>query len=259
MAMVSPGGFTWPWESMHYEVLAWYDHWLKGRDTGILDGPPIRYQIPGSDGWRISGSWPPPEAVLTSFALRADGQLGAEEGESGSRSYLYLPADSGRPSNANPPELPASLTWDTPPLPADLLFAGNIELALEAEITAADTGWIAVLYDVPPSGDPAPITAGWLRASFSEVDAATSVLGAPVVPCRTTIAIPRGARVTYRIPVVPNARRLPAGHRLRLVIASADEDGKWPTVLGFTHVAVREASRNTVFSTSRLWLPVLPA
>ncbi len=34
MAMLSPGGFSWPWESLHYEVLAWYDHWLKGREDG---------------------------------------------------------------------------------------------------------------------------------------------------------------------------------------------------------------------------------
>ena len=66
-------------------------------------------------------------------------------------------------------------------------------------------------------------------------------------------------RVSYRIPVVPNARRVAAGHRLRLVIASADETDKTPTVLGFTHVVVREASRNTIFSASRLWLPLLPA
>jgi hypothetical protein len=64
--------------------------------------------------------------------------------------------------------------------------------------------------------------------------------------------------MTYRIPVVPNARRVPAGQRLRLVIASADETDNTPTVLGFTHVVVREASRNTIYSASRLWLPLLP-
>jgi hypothetical protein len=30
----------WPWESMHYEALAWHDHWLKGIDAGVMDGPP---------------------------------------------------------------------------------------------------------------------------------------------------------------------------------------------------------------------------
>jgi len=257
MAMLPPGGFSWPWESLHYEVLAWYDHWLKGRDTGVMDGPPIRYQVPGIDGWRTAADWPPPEAKLTPFALRADGMLGRDEGEPGFREYLYLPADSGVPNNANAPELPAILTWETAPFDAALEFAGNIELTLEATITAIDTCWIAVLYDVPPDGKPDAITAGWLRATFSAVNEARSVPGAPMLECRAPIAIPVGERVAYRIPVVANARHVPAGHRLRLVIASADEAGKTPTILGFTHVVVREATRNTIFSASRLWLPLI--
>ena len=73
--MLSPGGFSWPWECLHYEVLAWYDHWLKGRDTGVMEGPPIRYQVPGVEGWRTTAEWPPPESRLTPFALCADGVL----------------------------------------------------------------------------------------------------------------------------------------------------------------------------------------
>jgi putative CocE/NonD family hydrolase len=259
MAMLPPAGFSWPWECLHYEVLAWYDHWLKGRETGVMEGPPIRYQIPGVEGWRTAADWPPPESKLTPFALRADGVLSREEGEPGFREYLYLPADSGEPSNANPPELPAMLAWETPPFDADLEFAGAIELTLEAQITAFDTSWIAVLYDTPPGGEPEAITAGWLRAAFSGVDEKRSVLGAPVPDCREPRAVPVGERISYRIPVVPNARRIAAGHRLRLMIASADETDKTPTVLGFTHVVVREASRNTIYSASRLWLPLLPA
>src|ERR1700753_506143 len=30
--MASPG----PGESLHYETLAWFDHWLEARDTGVL-------------------------------------------------------------------------------------------------------------------------------------------------------------------------------------------------------------------------------
>lgn len=40
MALLGQYGLTWPWESLHVEALAWFDHWLKGRDTGIMDGPP---------------------------------------------------------------------------------------------------------------------------------------------------------------------------------------------------------------------------
>ncbi len=258
MAMLPPGGFSWPWECLHYEVLAWYDQWLKGRDTGVMDGPPIRYQVPGAEGWRTAGDWPPPESRLTPFALRADGVLAQEEGEPGFREYLYLPADSGEPTNANPPELPPKLAWETPPFSAHWEFAGNLELTLEAEITALDASWIVVLYEVPPDGEPQAITAGWLRAAFSGVEEKRSLRGAPVPDCRTPRAVAVGERVSYRIPVVPNARRIVAGHRLRLVIASADDTDKTLTILGFTHVVVRQASRNTIHSASRLWLPLLP-
>ena len=142
---------------------------------------------------------------------------------------------------------------------ADFDFAGNIELDLDATITALDTGWIAVLYDVPPEGEPEAITAGWLRAALSRVDEARERAGAPALDCREPVAIPVGQRVVYRIPIVPNARRIKAGRRLRLVLASADEKDKTPTIMGFTHVTVREASVNTIYSASRLLLPVLPA
>lgn len=257
MAMLPPGGFAWPWEGLHVEVLAWYDQWLKGRDTGVMDGPPIRYQVPAAEGWRTAADWPPAEATLTPFALRADGTLALDEGAPGFLEYLHLPADSGVPGNANPPTFPAFLSWETEPFESPMEFAGDIELSLEAMITALDTSWIAVLYDVPPEGAAEPITAGWQRASLRTVNEARSLPGAPVLDCRTPIAVPRGERVAYRIPLVPNARHLPAGHCLRLVIASADEADKYPTVLGFTHVPVREASRNAIFSASRLLLPVL--
>lgn len=52
MTFLAEGGLLWPWETMHEEGLAWCDHWLKGRDTGVMDGPPIRYVIPGTDDWR---------------------------------------------------------------------------------------------------------------------------------------------------------------------------------------------------------------
>ena len=257
MALLQPGGFSWPWESLHYEVLAWYDHWLKGRDTGITDGPAIRYQMPGTGEWREAADWPPPQATLTPYNLRSDAVLGDAEPAAGHREYLHILAGSGEPSNANAHTLPERLAWDTAPFSEPVEFAGEIELTLQAKITALDTSWIAVLYDVPPQGEAVAITAGWLRASLSEIDLDKSRLGAPVLPCRQPKAILPGRATTYRIPLVPNARHLPAGHRLRLVIASADEAGKSPTVLGFTHTVVHESSMNTVLNHSQLWLPLL--
>jgi predicted acyl esterase len=78
-----------------------------------------------------------------------------------------------------------------------------------------------------------------------------------VPECRVPVAIAHAQRVTYRIPLVPNARRIVPDHRLRLVLASAHETNKEMAITGFTHTTVREASVNGVYSVSRLLLPLV--
>ncbi|MBX9980221.1 MAG: CocE/NonD family hydrolase [Mycobacterium gordonae] len=256
MGMLGEFGLTWPWESMHTEALAWYDHWLKGRDTGILEGPPIRYFLPGADEWRTAESWPPSEVPHRELALRADGTLSEDEGEPGSLDYLVLGAGLGRdkPSKIDPPSV---LTWTSAPLTEQLDVVGDIELHLVASATAIDTAWIVTLQDVAPDGSIAEVTAGWLRASLREVDESASRPGAPVLPCRNPQAVPIGEDVEYRIPLVANARRFLAGHRIRLVLTSDDQDPSTPAIMSFRHASVGTSSRNTVRSSSRLLLPVI--
>ena len=51
VTMAPRGALQWPWESLHIEALSWFDHWLKGRDTGIMEGKAIRYYIEGVGEW----------------------------------------------------------------------------------------------------------------------------------------------------------------------------------------------------------------
>ncbi len=255
MGMLGRFGLTWPWESLHAEALAWFDHWLKGRDTGILDGPPIRYFLPGADEWRTAEAWPPAPGHRE-LALRADGVLAEDEGPSGSRDFMVLGAGLNRakPSPIDPPSL---LAWTSAPLDEALDVVGDIELRLVASATAIDTAWLVTLLDVAPDGSASPVTAGWLRASLRDVDEAASRPGAPVLPCRTAVAVPIGEDVEYRIPLVPNARRFQTGHRIRLTITSDDQDPSTPAIMNFRHASVGTSSLNTVRSSSRLLLPVL--
>jgi putative CocE/NonD family hydrolase len=256
MGMLDRYGLTWPWESLHGEALAWFDHWLKGRDTGIVDGDPVRYALPGAVGWRTSPVWPP-ASTHRELALRADGSLDADEGEPGAREYMVLGAGLNRASTSSI-DPPATLTWTSAPLESDLDVLGAIELRLIASATAADTAWMATLQNVAPDGAATAVTAGWVRASLREVDEAASVPGAPALTCRTATAVPIGQDVEYRIPLVPNARRFAAGSRIRLVLASDDQDPDVPAIMNFRHASVGTSSLNTVRSSSRLLLPVLP-
>ncbi len=252
-------GLNWPWESFHVEALAWFDHWLKNVDTGITDGPPIRYMLTGADEWRTAPAWPPPEAELRELALRWDGLLDAAEGAPGHRDYLCITSQFDAGPEANPPEdLASHLQWESQPLDADLDVVGNLELRLDATISASDGAWIATLLDVAPDGAAATITAGWLRASLRTVNEAASTLGTPVLDCREPIAVPPHQPVSYRIPIVANAHRFRAGHRIGLVITSDDQPATAPAVLGFRHTPVAPALLARIFSSSRLILPVLP-
>ena len=255
IGMLDEFGLTWPWESLHIEALAWFDHWLKGHDTGILDGPPVRYVLPGDGQWHQAESWPP-QSSFTELALRADGALGADEGAPGGRPFMALGAGLGR-AKPSPIDPPSQLTWTSAALPEALDVVGEIEVRLVASATAIDTAWIVTLSDVAPDGTTTPVTAGWLRASLREVDEAASRTGAPALPCRRAAAVPVGEDVQYRIPLVPNARRFGAGHRIALSITSDDQDPATPAIMNFRHASVGSSSINTVQSSSRLVLPVV--
>jgi predicted acyl esterase len=255
VALMGEFGLTWPWESLHVEALAWFDHWLKGRDTGILDGPRIRFVLPEADEWQTSETWPLPDVAYETFVLHSDGKLATGEGRGGSRSLLTLGAGLNRshPSAIDPP---SSLSWDTAPLESDLDVVGDIELQLDAVSTAADTAWIGILQDVAADNTVVDVTAGYLRASLRDLDEDASAVGAPVPSCRAFRAVPIGELTHYRIPLVPNARRFKRGHRIRLVLASDDQNTAVPALMSFRHASVGTSSLNTIEASSRLLLPV---
>jgi len=55
--------------------LRWFDQWLKGRDTGIMDEPPIKLFVMGANIWRTEEQWPLARAIETPYYLHADGRL----------------------------------------------------------------------------------------------------------------------------------------------------------------------------------------
>jgi uncharacterized protein len=194
--------------------------------------------------------------VHRSLALRADGALGDDEGKSGSRTLMVLGAGLNRVQTSET-DPSSSLVWDSEPLAQDLDVVGGIELQLDAVSTAADTAWIAILQDVGEAGIVTDVTAGYLRAGLREVDEAASHPGAPDLPCRTFQAVPIGEPLRYRIPLVANARRFRAGHRVRLFLTSEDQDPNMPALLTFRHSSVGTSCLNTVRSSSQLVLPVV--
>lgn len=257
VALMSRGGLSWPWESQHLEALAWYDHWLKGRDTGILDGPPIRFWLAGADEWQTAEHWPPPGMRQEPLYLGADGRLTGEDAATkGKREYLFVPPDLERPPGANRPTLPPALAWETEPFSEPRDVVGPAVLELDAQTTAADVDWIVKLQLVNPGGEATDLTQGWLRASHRSLDEERSLPWLPWHPHDRIEPVPRNTPVRYVIGLVPTAQRVLPGYRLRLLITSCDHD-KDVAMLGFVHLPLSSPSRQTVSSSSRLLLPVI--
>ncbi|MCA1655288.1 MAG: hypothetical protein LC635_02275 [Pseudonocardiaceae bacterium] len=64
-----------PWHEYHSLMLRWYDHWLKGHDTGLLDEPPILMSVPHRGTWRREREWPLARARRTRYFPHRNGRL----------------------------------------------------------------------------------------------------------------------------------------------------------------------------------------
>ena len=51
--------------------LEWMDHWLKGREVGLVSRPPVRIFVMGINEWREEREWPLARTRLTPFYLTA--------------------------------------------------------------------------------------------------------------------------------------------------------------------------------------------
>ncbi|MFT3767614.1 MAG: CocE/NonD family hydrolase [Minicystis sp.] len=254
LMLLPRGGMVWPWESMHVEALAWFDARLKGVDTGVDEGAPVRYWLAGEDAWREAPSWPPPGVHWEALHLRADGVLARDAGTDGERAYLVQPPSMLRPANAPPPALPDRLTWETPALREPLDVVGPLVLELDATTTAPDVDWIVKLELITADGTAHDLTQGWLRGSHRAVDPDRSAPGEPFHAHDRVEAVTPHAPTRYAIGLVSTAQRVLPGQRLRVTLMSNDAGA---AMLGFEHLPLGLASIQRVRESSVLQVPVL--
>jgi predicted acyl esterase len=256
LMLLPRGGMVWPWESFHVEALAWFDRHLKGVDTGVDEGAPVRWWLSGEEAWHASETWPPPGVRWEALHLRADGALGALEGKGGAgeRAYLVTPPSMLRPPNALPPELPSRLSWETPALREPLDMVGPLSLELDATTTAHDVDWILKLQLVDEHGAAHDLTQGWLRGSHRAVDRDRSAPGEPFHAHERVEAVTPNLLTRYEIGLVSTAQRVLPGQRLRLTLMSNDAG---EGMLTFDHLPLGLASIQKVLATSVLRVPVL--
>ncbi|HEX4520601.1 MAG TPA: CocE/NonD family hydrolase [Gaiellaceae bacterium] len=249
--------------SYDQEVVRWYDHWLKGIDTGIMDEPSVRLFVMGTNSWRTADEWPLPETEWTTLHLRPWEKLDAEPEPAGESSDSFV---------QQPPtetlEI-ASLAYATAPLPDDTAVIGPIALTLYASIDQDDANWIVALEDVDPGGRAREVTRGFLKASHRALDPERSTPSEPYHPHTRAEPVPVGEPVEYAIAISPTSNVFKRGHRIRLRIMSLDYRGNPRPAPGVSqvhypwHVCSSRTTRFTVFHDrerpSALLLPVIPS
>lgn len=181
--LVYPENAIWP-EREH--MLRWFDHYLKGKDTGVEREPPVRYYVMGAVGeanapgnvWRQADDFPP-SSTPTTYFLQANGGLGlsAPRGEEASTSYVSDPLHpmeipgTGFPGakDARPFEKQAEVrTFTTPPLTEPVEWTGRVRAELQFSSTARDTDVLVRVSDVYPDGRSILIIDYPLRARYRE-------------------------------------------------------------------------------------------
>lgn len=197
--------------------LRWFDHWLLVQNTGLLDEPPVKIFVMGTNTWRDENEWPLARAVDTPWFLRSDGRLserapGVDEDHD---TYVYDPNDPVRtrggalvmsvdypagPFDQAPVEQrPDVLVYTSDPLAHDLEVTGPVRVTLHAATDGPSTDWVVRLCDVDEHGVSRNITDGILR-----VNAPADTVGEHEIALWSTSNVFR------------------AGHRLRVQVTSSN-------------------------------------
>ncbi len=174
------------------EAVRWFDHWLRGRDTGIMDEPafavyvrnwhppgPVLVEAPGT--WRWEEGWPIERT--RDWILHAQPNHTLEESVPAGAVHQmrYVPSagiEAGGPtmywSDVAPDQKPTdaySLVYDTAPLAEDTEILGLPHALLSVSASARRANWFARLNDVAPDGTVDAGGGGRIQRHASELGA----------------------------------------------------------------------------------------
>jgi hypothetical protein len=185
---------------LFYE-LRWFEHWLRGNDTGVMDEPALT--LYDQDGVvRTADGFHAAEVVLEAGA----GTL-SDAAPPGASSYLGVSVVPGSVVG----ELPGALArYDGPALTEPVRISGAPRLHLRASLDATDTDFHVLLVEQRPDGSQPFIAQGWLDARHRrDIDRP----GVDVVP---------GTAEDYVVDLDHTEYTVPAGSRIHMEVSSSD-------------------------------------
>ena len=246
---------TRPWRAHHDELLRWYDYWLKGIDTGIMDEAPIRYHTTASEKWATANTWPlettePTKLYLNSLdQLLAEPDLYNDEPDAFVQQPLYVTENRAR------------VTYLTPPLPEDLQVTGAPRITFYASIDQSETNW---RIDVGEEGLETllPLSVGWLKASHRAVVEEKTTPWEIEHDHTKAVPVEPGKIYEYQVQLRPMSHLFKAGKRIRLQISSIDIPTDPETYDVMWHICNSTTTLHKIYRDgehqSYLSLPVIP-
>jgi putative CocE/NonD family hydrolase len=273
------------------DQLRFFDYWLKGIDTGIMDEPPVKLLIRkgghGNYAWRAEHEWPLARTRWTKFYLRPDPRRGDDEAEGTLATESPRKAASvSYPASGMTKAGVASASWTstalagsmprmgvsfmTAPLLEDTEVTGPVVLVLWVASTTEDMDVFATLRNIDADGkdvfelgqqsQPVPVAKGWLRASHRKLDPELSLPYRPYHVHDERQWLEPGVPVRLDVEIWATSMVFRKGHRIRLDIQPRDGIGSAP----YTHYSADyNTGTNTVFAggsrASYLLLPIIPA
>ncbi len=240
------------------ECLRWWDYWLKGIDTGIMNEPMLRVWMQDSiephascterpGRWVAETAWPSPTIAPRPYVLNAGG---LDDTPTAAEEVVYRGAQAaGQDAGlwcafGGAADLPPdqrlddglALTFTSAPLEEPMEILGCPDVTLTVAVDRANALLAARLCDVAPTGASLLVTRGLLNLTHRDSHEHPT----PLEP---------GRRYTVTLRLNAIAHVLPTGHRWRLSISPTYWPWAWPSPAPVTLRIVMGAS-------SHLSLPV---
>jgi putative CocE/NonD family hydrolase len=247
------------------ECLRWWDQWLKGKETGIMEEPRLRVWLedpapplahhPEKPGrWVAEASWPSPRISDRHWRLERGRLAEAEPGKSeakakeglalrspqtvGLTAGSWCPYGLGHDQSIDQrPEAGGSLVFDTPPLAADIEVLGAPVVELEVSSDRPNAFLACTLSEILPDGAVSRVSYGLLNLTHRESHEHPT----PLDP---------GKRYRIQVQLRHCGHRFAAGTQIRLAVSTSYWPIAWPSP---------EAATVTLqMGSSGLRLPVRP-
>ena len=230
---------AWPEPQIEWreEAVRWFDQWLKGIDTGILNEPDFavyvrNYHPPDPsldrvDGfWRWEDDWPINRIENQIWYAHGDHSLSNDPAESDMHSMVYKPSmgvEGGGPTmwwgSVLPDQQPMdefSLVYDSGILDAPHEILGRPIARIHVSADAPRANWVVRVSDVAPDGQVTQVAG----AGFNGTHRNSAREPSDIIP---------GEEFDLSIELHFTSWVFPKGHKIRVSISNAQWPMFWPT------------------------------